>query len=200
MMMMMIFIIIKLYIWHLFPVSLSVSLSRQSSLSYIVPERSSSRVSVQTYCRYFILGCPTLVCPCEGVHRRTSLKISFLLIQLCLAYLVCHAWMLLEIGRMYLYKCTFVGCCFQELFNAAGSILVQLPFSLFLSTLRQHSLAHLYCRNDTTTVWKKYVYIIGSVRTLHNEKPIDSTFFRKALIDVIFSRWDEATKIHELIH
>ena len=47
----------------------------------------------------------------------------------------CHArlvWMIFEMGGRWLYNCCFVGCCLQNLFNTARSILIQLPSS-FLS-------------------------------------------------------------------
>ena len=82
------------------------SLSRQSSQSSIALGRSSSLhpVSIQTCCRYVLLGRPTLACPCEGDLWRMSLMISFLLLQQCPAYLVHLTWMVLEIGGRWPYR------------------------------------------------------------------------------------------------
>ena len=59
----------------------------------------------------------------------TSLMSSFLLLQQCLTCLVYLIWIVLEIGGRQPYRCCFVGCCFQDLFNMARSILVQFPSS-----------------------------------------------------------------------
>ena len=53
---------------------------------------------------------------------------SDLLLQqcpVCLAHLI---WMVFEMSSRWLYSCCFVGCCFQDFFNIAHRILVQLPF------------------------------------------------------------------------
>ena len=114
---------------------ISLTFSCQASLSSIAPGRSSSLypVSIQSCCRYVLLGHPTLVCPCEGIHRRTSLMILFLLRQQCPACFVCLTWMVLEIGGRWPYNSCFIGYCFQDLFHIAPNILVQ----LFLNTLCQ---------------------------------------------------------------
>ena len=98
---------------------ISLTLSRHSSLSSIAPGRSSSRhpVSIQSCCRYVLLGHPTLACPCEGVHKRMSLMISFLLLQQCYTCHVCLTGLVLEIGGWWPYNYWFVWCCFQNLFN-----------------------------------------------------------------------------------
>ena len=61
---------------------------------------------------------------CEGVHRSMSVLSSSLLLQQCPACLVCLTLIFFVIGGSWLYKCCFVGCCFQGLFNIARSILV----------------------------------------------------------------------------
>ena len=77
---------------------ISLTLFHELSLSSITPGRSSSLhpVSIQSYCWYVLFGCPTLACPCERLHRRTSLMILFLLLQHCPTCLVCLIWMVLE--------------------------------------------------------------------------------------------------------
>ena len=112
---------------------ISFTLFRQMSLSSITPSRSSSLhlVSIQSSCN--VLGCSTLAHPCEGVHRKTSLMFSFLLLQQCLTCLVCLIWMVLKIRGGWSYYCCFVGCCFQDLFYTARSILVHLLSSFSLS-------------------------------------------------------------------
>ena len=111
---------------------ISLTLSCQSSLLSITTGRSSSLypVFIQSCCRYVFLDHPTLTQLCEVVHKRISLVISFLLLQQCPTCLVCLTWMVLEIGGRWLYNC-FMWCCFQDLFNTAHNILVQLSSSFF---------------------------------------------------------------------
>ena len=59
-----------------------------------------------------------------GVHRWTSLTSSSLLLQQCLACLVRLTLIVFLMGGSWPYSCCFVGCCFQDLFNIARSILV----------------------------------------------------------------------------
>ena len=116
--------------------SLSLSLSRLS-------------VSVQSYCREVLVGQPILAHSCEGVDWRTSLMRSYLLLLQCPTCLVRLIWMILEIGSMWPYSCCFVECCFQDLFNIAPSILVQLLSSFFSGHLVSDHVVHPYSRTDT---------------------------------------------------
>ena len=61
---------------------------------------------------------------CEGVHRSTSLMSSCLLLHLCPACLVCLILIVFMMGGRWPYSCCYVGCCLQDLFNIAHSILV----------------------------------------------------------------------------
>ena len=81
--------------------------------------RSSSlhSLSIQSCCRYVLLGCPTLALLCEGVHWRISLMISFLLLLQCPAYLVYLTWVVLEIGGRWPYN-----CCFMDVASRIGLI------------------------------------------------------------------------------
>ena len=83
-----------------------ISLSRHSSLSSIASKRSSRLhpVSVQSCCRYVLAGQPKLAHPCVGVHRRTFLMNSSLLLQQCSACLVHLIWMDLEMVSRWLYS------------------------------------------------------------------------------------------------
>ena len=103
--------------------------------------------------RAVLVGCPTFARLCEGVHEKKSLMSWSLLIQLCPACLVRLIWIVLEMGGRWTYSCCFVGCCFQDLFNMARSILVQFPSSFFLYTLSVQ-VVHSYSSIDTTAAWK----------------------------------------------
>ena len=115
------------FIYHhhhvILPVWISLTLSHHSSLSSITLGRSSilHPVSVQSFCRWVLAGCPTLACPCEGVHGRTLLMSSSLLLQQCPLCLVCLIWMVFEMGGRWPCSCCFVRCGLQDLFNTAFS-------------------------------------------------------------------------------
>ena len=64
-----------------------------------------------------------------------SLSLLFQQYSACLVRLI---WIVFEMGGKRLYSCCFVGCCLQDLFNIACSILVQFDVNLFLYTLSQH--------------------------------------------------------------
>ena len=58
------------------------------------------------------------------VHRCPSLISSSLLLQQCPACLVRLTWIVFVMGGRWPYSWCFVGCCLQDLFNIARSILV----------------------------------------------------------------------------
>ena len=69
-------------------------------------------------------GRPAIIRPCEGVLRSMSLMSSSLLLQQCPACLVRLTWIFFLMGGMWPYSCNFVGCCLQDLFSIACSILL----------------------------------------------------------------------------
>ena len=82
---------------------------------------------------------------------------SFLFLQQCHAGLVCLARIVFLMGGRWSYSCCFVGCCLQDLFNIACSILVQLPSIFFSIRLLSVHVLHPYSSIDTTALWKKCV-------------------------------------------
>ena len=71
---------------------------------------------------------------------------------------MCSSWLLQQcfvcivhriVGGRWPYRCYFVGCCFQDLFNIARSILVQCPSSFFSIRLVSVHVLHPYSRTDT---------------------------------------------------
>ena len=144
----------------------SLTLSHHSFLSFIAPHRSSTLhpVSVQSCCSYRFVGCPALACPCEEVHMSTSLMSSSLLLQQCPKCLVHLIWMALEMGGRWPFSCCLMGWCFQELFNIACSILVQLASSFFSMYLVSIHVVHPYsCIVTTTAVQTVYLSIYLSI-------------------------------------
>ena len=105
---------------------ISLTLSRHSSLSFIALSRSSGQhpVSSHSCWMYVRAGRPAFALPCVGVHKSTSLMSSSLLLQQCPAYLARLTWIVFVIGGRWPYSWCLVGCCRQDLFRIARSILV----------------------------------------------------------------------------
>ena len=105
---------------------ISLTLSRHSSLSFIGLGRSSGQhpVSSHSCWMYVRVGRPAFARPCVGIHKSTSLMSSSLLLQQCPACLVRLTWIVFVIGGRWPYSWCLVGCCRQDLFRIARSILV----------------------------------------------------------------------------
>ena len=105
---------------------ISLTLSRHISLLFIAFGRSSGLhpVSSHSCCMYVRAGRPAFARPYVEVHRSTSLISSFLLLQQCPACLVRLTWIVFVMGGRWPYSWCLVGCCRQDLFNIARSILV----------------------------------------------------------------------------
>ena len=108
------------------PARISLTLSHHSSLSFIASGRSSGLhfISSLSCCMYVRAGCPAFAWPYGGVHRRTSLMSSSLLLHQCPACLVHLTLIVFVMGGRWPYSWYFVGCCLQDLFKIARSILV----------------------------------------------------------------------------
>ena len=87
---------------------------------------------------------------------------SSLLLQQSTSCSICLIWMVFEMGGRWPYSCSFVGCCFQDLFNIARSILVQLLSSFFSIPLVSVQVMHLIHRAVWTRplLWKKFCFIL----------------------------------------
>ena len=94
-------------------VRISLTLSRQFSLSFIASGRSSGLhpVSSHSCCMYVRAGRPAFARPYVGVHRSTSLMSLSLLLQQCPACLVRLTWIVFVMGGRWPYCCCLVGCC-----------------------------------------------------------------------------------------
>ena len=105
---------------------ISLTLSRHSSLSFIALGRSSGQQPVSSHScwMYVRAGRPAFARPCVGIHKSTSLMSSSLLLQQCPACLVRLTWIVFMIGGRWPYSWCLVGCCCQDLFRIARSILV----------------------------------------------------------------------------
>ena len=105
---------------------ISLTLSRHSSLSFIALGMSSGQQPVSSHScwMYVRAGRPAFARPCVGIHKSTSLMSSSLLLQQCPACLVRLTWIVFVIGGRWPYSWCLVGCCCQDLFRIARSILV----------------------------------------------------------------------------
>ena len=70
------------------------------------------------------------------------------------------SWIVFVMGGKWLYSCCFVGCCIQNLFITAHSILVQLPSSFFSIHFVSVHVVHQYSSIDMTAAWKKLRFIL----------------------------------------
>ena len=145
---------------------ISLTLSHHSSLSFIALGRSSGQQPVSSHScwMYVRAGRPAFARPCVGIHKSTSLMSSSLLLQQCPACLVRLTWIVFVIGGRWPYSWCLVGCCGQDLFRIARSILVQLPSSFFSSRFVSVHVVHPYSSIDVTAAWKKLRFIL-SVRS-----------------------------------
>ena len=112
---------------HVVPLArISLTLSRHFSLSFIAYGRSSGLhpISSHSCCMYVRAGRPAFARPYVGVHKSTSLMSTSLLLQQCPACLVRLTWIVFVMGGRWPYSWCLVGCCRQDLFNIACSILV----------------------------------------------------------------------------
>ena len=118
----------NIYIYHhvVLVAWISLTLSCHFSLSFIASGRSSGLhpVSSHSCWMYVRAGCPAFAWPYVGVHQSTSLMSSSLFLQQCPACLVCLTWIVFVIGGRWPYSWCLVGCCRQDLFKIARSILV----------------------------------------------------------------------------
>ena len=126
-----IYIYIYIYIYHyhnhvVLVAQISLTLSRHFFLSFTASSRSSGQhpVSSHSCWMYVCAGRPAFAWPCVGVHKSTSLMNSSLLLQQCPACLVRLTWIVFVIGGRWPYSWCLVGCCHQDLFKIACSILV----------------------------------------------------------------------------
>ena len=118
-----------IYIYHhhvVLVARISLTLSRHFSLSFIASGRSSGQhpVSSHSCWMYVRAGRPAFARSCVGVHKSTSLMSSSLFLQQCPACLVRLTWIVFVIGGRWPNSWCLVGCCRQDLFKIARSILV----------------------------------------------------------------------------
>ena len=142
------------------------------------------------------IQCPlTLVCLCVRVHWRTLIMSSSLLLLQCLPFLVHLTWIVCQLGAKWPYDSCFVGCCFQDWFKTAQSILVSFPSNFFSMRFVRVHVVQTYNSTDTASTWKKS-YFIRRIRW----KPANNCqCFLDVYVDIVFSRWDIATEVYELV-
>ena len=152
------------------PARISLTLSRHFYLSFIASDWSSRLQPVSSHsccmyvCMYVRAGRLAFARPYVWVHRSTSLISSSLLLQQCHACLGRLTWIVFVSGGRWPYSWYFAGCCLQDLFNIARSILVLLPSSFFSSRFVSVQELHPDSSLDTTAAWKKLRFIL-SVRS-----------------------------------
>ena len=132
------------------------------------PYRPLLLAGLQVYILYrhraTVCSRPAFACPCEGVYINTSFKTSSLLLQQCPACLVRLILIVFVMVSWWPYNCCFVGCCLQDLFSIARSILVELLSSFFSICLVSVHVVHPYSSINTTAPREKLRFIL-SVRS-----------------------------------
>ena len=97
-----------------------------------------------------------LVAPILLGHMRWSIREHHLWVRS--ACLVSLTLIVFVMGGRWPYSWCFVGCCLQDLFKIAHSILVQLPSSFFSIRLVSIQVVPPYSSIDTTAAWKKLFF------------------------------------------
>ena len=114
--------------WHGYPWPSPASLPYHSS----IPAGPQSHIPICTELLYVCFSWSS--CICSSIWsgpRSTSLMSSSPHLQKCPARLIRQTWIIFVMGGKWPYSCCFVGCCIQDLFNIAYSILVYLPSNFF---------------------------------------------------------------------
>ena len=163
-----------MYIYHhhhhvVPPARISLTLFRHFSLSFIASGRSSGLrpVSSHSCCMYVRAVRPAFARLYVGVHWSTLLMSSSLLLQQCPVCLVRLTWIVFVMGGRWSYSLCLVGCCLQDLFNIARSILVKLPSSFFSSRFVSVQVVHPYSSIDTTAVMYIFLFLHTYIYTLY---------------------------------
>ena len=118
------------YVYMYIYIYISSSSCRTASTDIPDPLATSPRSSVlhpvssHSCWMYIRAGRPAFARPCVRVHKSTSFMSSSLLLQQCPACLARLTWIVFVMGGRWLYNWRLVGCCRQDLFNIARSILV----------------------------------------------------------------------------
>ena len=100
-------------------------------------------------------------CPLKNIAN------EFIFVSSEESYVSCSSWMVFEIGGKWPYSCCFVGCCFQNLFKTACSILVLFLSSLFSIHLANNHTVHPYNSTNTFIAWKKSHFILSNSSDFH---------------------------------
>ena len=94
-------------------------------------------------------------------------------------------------------------CNFQNLFKTACSILSLSPSSFFYSCVfAEVQVVHTYSSIVSAAALKKSCFFfIGEIRFLYDQWPINcSPHLRSVYVDIVFSRWDVAVMVCELVY
>ena len=124
---------------------------------------------------------------------------SSLLLQQYPVYLVHLILIVFVMGGWWLYSCCFVGCCLQDLFNIAHSILVKLPSSFFSVRLVSIYVVHPYSSIEMTTAWKKLCFILSVRSDFHMTDSLSIAVhaFISRVLMYFSSWWDTASQVGE---
>ena len=106
------------------PARISLTLSRHFFHSFLTGLQGYVPYPHIACCMYVRAGRPAFARPYAGVHRSTSLMSLSLRLQQCPVCQVRLTWIVFVMGGRWPYSLCFVGCCLQDLFSIARSILM----------------------------------------------------------------------------
>ena len=90
-------------------------------------------------------------------------------------------------GGKWPYRCCFVSCCFQNLFQTVRSILEYFSSNSFSMHFVGVYVVRPYSSRDTATAWKKICFILSDRSDLHkiNKQSIAVSTFAKRMLTSI---------------
>ena len=108
--------------------------------------------------------------------------------------------MVCVMGGNFSYSSHFVGCYFQDLFKTARSTLELSPFILFPCRFVKVQMVQLYHSTDTATAWMNSCFILSQISDFPLIDNNCSPCFTFVYADIVFSWWDIANEVYELVN
>ena len=142
---------------HVVPLAqISLTLSRHPSLSFTLLAGLQGYIPYPHIAAECMFEVAVLTLP---FHMWESTGVHHLWARPYFSSSVCLTWIVFVMGGRWPYSWCLVGCCHQDLFNIARSILVELRSSFFSSSFISIHVVHPCSSIDTTAAWKKRSFI-----------------------------------------
>ena len=141
------------------PAQIFLTLYRYPSLLSIASGRFSRLYSVSAQSLSYI-GSGWSSCLCLSMWMGPPEYVAYEFATISSSVSRMSSSIIFLMGSRWPYSCCFVGCCFQDLFSIARSILVWLPSSFFSLRLVSVHVVHPCSSVVTTAAWKNLRFII----------------------------------------